>query len=53
VSFTLELIMALKARGLVFNQTRALLAAVWQRLRARPALLFIAAKQAGRDVDTQ
>ena len=51
VSFTLALIMALKARGVVFNQTRALLAAVWQRLRTRPALLWVASRDAGPGAD--
>jgi site-specific recombinase len=41
VSFSLALWMALRARGVVFTQTRALLAALWQRVRREPTSLFV------------
>jgi site-specific recombinase len=49
VSFSLALWMALRARGVVFTQTRALLAALWQRVRREPASLFVVGRAAEAD----
>jgi site-specific recombinase len=49
VSFSLALWMALRARGVVFTQTRALLAALWQRVRREPASLFVVGRAAAAD----
>lgn len=45
VSFSLALWMALRARGVVFTQTRALLAAVWRHVQTRPGQLFVVAER--------
>lgn len=48
VSFALALWMALKARGIVFRQTRELLARLWWRIKLQPSSFLLAR----RDLDT-
>ncbi len=46
VSFALALWVALKARGVVFTQTRELLRRLWARFRATPLSFFVAPHEA-------